>query len=667
MDQMKMQEKVEREVKMRSLKKLFSPINIGTMKVKNRIVMSPMVTRWVAEDGTFSPKQIDYYEARARGGVGLIISEFTIIDELFPYHWTTPGLWDDKFIPSFRKFVGAIHAHGAKVAPQICHPGPESLSFLKGVQPVGPSPVVCKTTRQVCHELTTGEIEPIMTKYGEAARRAREAGCDAIELHAAHAYGLAGSFLSPLRNKRTDAYGGSVDGRLKFIVEIIKSIRARAGHDFPIILRISGDELIPGGRNLSETQYIAPILVKEGVNAFHISAGVVPELFWRQLPPTGTELGLNVPFSAAVKEVVDVPVIVVGRINDPRLAEYILDRGQADLVAMGRALLADPELPKKASEGRFEDIAPCTGCGVGCLGNLVTGGPLTCVINPALGREKELAITPAARPKKVLVAGGGPGGLEAACIAALRGHQVTLFEKEAHLGGQYNLAAVPPLKQELSLLVKYLSVQVEKAGVRVELNSEVTAELVEKLKPDVVIVATGGTALVPALPGVNGKMVVTAHDVLAGKVAIGPGNVLIVGGGMVGCEVADMLADQGDNQTLGCTAVTIVEMLPNIGLDMQPESRMLLMPRLRERGIRIITSATVKEILEDGVIFMKDGREEAIHEMNFIILAMGTKSFDELSGKIKDKVSEVYVIGDAKQPRKVLQAIAEGAEVGRKI
>ena len=394
---------------------------------------------------------------------------------------------------------------------------------------------------------------------------------------------------------------------------------------------------------------------------------MVDQLFWRILPPSGTPLGLNVPFSAAVKEVVDVPVIVVGRITDPLLAESILQRNQADLVAMGRALLADPEFPQKAAEGRFDDIAPCVGCCLGCLRTGVTTEPMTCVINPTVGREKEMIISPTAKPKKVMVVGGGPGGLESARVAALRGHQVTLYEKEAKLGGQYNLAIVPPMKQELSKTIKYLSKQVEKAGVEVRLNTEVTPGLVEEMKPDVVIVATGGVPLIPATPGVNGKKVVTAHDVLAGKVAIRHGNVLIVGGGMVGCEVADMLADLGDNQLAGGTRVTIVEMLHDIGLDVLPQPRMLLMPRLREKGVKVITSATVKEILDDGVVVTKDGQEEAVHGTDWIILAMGAKSVDELSDKIRDRVDEVYVIGDAKEPRRALEAIAEGAEVGRRV
>jgi NAD(H)-dependent 7beta-hydroxy-3-oxo-delta4-cholenoic acid oxidoreductase len=610
---------------------------------------------------------IDYLEARARGGVGLIIFETVTVDERFPYIMQSVGLWDDSLIPGFKRFVDAIHAHGAKLAPQISHPGPESFSFIKGIQPVGPSPALCKTSGQVCRELAIEEIAPIVEQYGEAARRARDAGCDAIELHAAHSYMLAGSFLSPLRNKRIDSYGGTIDGRLRFLLEVLGSVKAKAGPDFPVILRISGDEYLPGGRTLEDTLYIAPKLVEAGVDAFEISGGVQPELTWRVIPPTGTPLGLNVPAAAAVKQVVDVPVMVVGRINNPLLAEDILQKGHADITVMGRALLADPELPNKAAEGRFDDIAPCAACGLGCVGEQMKMRPMTCVINPSVGREKEMPLVPAARSKTVLIAGGGPGGLEAARVAAVRGHQVTLCEKGAKLGGQLNAAAMAPTKQEISLWIQYLVAQVEKAGVRVELNQEVTAQLIEERKPDVVVVATGGEWLVPPIPGLDREKVIDGSDVLQGKVNPRRAKVLVIGGGSTGCEVADAIAGHGDNPLDAESAVTIVEMLPGLALDAVPATRMLLLQRLRERGVKSITSATVKEISDAGVVFARDGQEETIRGMDHIVLACGTRPADYLSDKIRDKVPEVHVIGQAKQECRALEAISEGAEVGRAI
>jgi len=652
---------------MKRLEKLFSPIRIGTMTVKNRIAMAPMTTNWAPADGTVPDKMTDYLAARAAGGVGLIIFETVTIDERFPYIMQSIGLWHDDLIPSFKRLADALHAHGAKLAPQISHPGPESFSFLRGIQPVGPTPVLCKGTGQVCRELTVEEIGEIVGQYGEAARRARAAGCDAVEVHAAHDYMLAGSFLSPLRNRRTDAYGGRIEGRLRFLLEVVARIKARAGRDFPVILRISGDEYLPGGRTLNDTLYIAPQLVEAGVDAFEVSGGVQPELTWRILPPMGSPLGLNVAAAAALKQVVSVPVLVVGRINSPQFAEDILERGHADMTVMGRALLADPELPNKAAAGRFDDIAPCTACSLGCIGEQMKMRSMTCVVNPTLGREKEMALVPAHKPRRVLVAGGGPGGMEAARVAAVRGHEVTLCEKAGKLGGQLNLAATVPTKQEICVWIQYLAAQVQKSGVRVELNKEVTAALVDEMRPDVVIVATGGECLVPPIPGVDKAKVVHSSDILLGCVTPVRAKVLIIGGGSVACELADAIAGPGDNPLDADNTVMIVEMLSDIAQDEPPGARMMLMQRLREKGVTIVTSATVKAITDDGVVLVRNGQEEAIGGMDHIVLACGTRSVDRLRDELAGKAPEIHVIGDAKSPRRALEAIAEGAAAGRAI
>ncbi len=653
---------------MTAFPKLFSPTKIGSMVLKNRIVMSPMHTDFANIDGTISPKLKNYLVARAKGGAGLITMEIATIDGKSPYMPNTVGIWDNKFIPLFRELVDEVHSYDAKIVLQISHPGPESLApFFYNIQPMGPSPLMAETTKQMCREMTIEDIEKTIEQYGDAAKRAKEAGFDGMELHAAHAYMLIGSFLSALRNRRTDEYGGSIEGRLKFACEVIENIRTKAGKDFPLIMRISGDELVPGGRNIRETQYIVPLLAEAGVDAFHVSAGAMPQFSWRIMPPTGTPLGINVPLAAAIKKVVDVPVMAVGRINDPRVAENILQKGEADLTVMGRALIADPELPNKAFEGRFEDIVPCLACGNGCSGRKV-GTDLTCVVNPTVGKESEmLPLVPTESAKKVMVIGAGPGGLEAARVAALRGNQVTLYEKKHVIGGQFSLAAVPPMKQELTKLIRYLSIQIEKAGVKLQMNTEVTPQLVDEMKPDTVIVATGAESLVPNIPGIDGKRVVTAHAVLAGEVPLPRGKVLVIGGGLVGCEIAEYLATRGDNPIMGRTEVTIIEMLDEAGLDMSPEVRVLTMQKLRENGVRILTSTKVKEFLEDGVIVTRNDREETIGGMKRIVLAMGARPVDVLSEKLKDKISEVHVIGDAKQARRALEAIAEGAQIGREI
>jgi len=654
------------------MKHLFTPIAIGKMELKNRIVMPPIMgPGFATSDGQVSQTRISFHEAQAQGGVGLIITGGATVDPLIvgsPLHM---GLWDDRFIPGLKALADAVHAHGARLAPQIMHQGARRNPALAGVPAVGPSPIPTKEKwlKGVPAELTIEEIKALVEDFGHAAARAREAGCDAVELHAAHgSHNLVSAFMSPMCNKRCDAYGGSIEGRLRFPLEIIRRIKARAGADFPVIVRISGDEMTPGGRTLLETESIAPILVEAGADALHITGGSFPETSWWVMPPAGTPPGLNVDAASTIKKSVHVPIIVAGRIKDPILAEHIIASGKADLVAMGRALLADPALPEKAGKGRFDDIAPCIGCNLGCVGGARSYGTLTCLVNPALCREKKMTISRAERSKKVMIAGGGPGGLYAAWIACRRGHHVNLFEESPKLGGQFNLAAVPPLKQENSLLIAYLSGQVKKAGCEIHLNAQVTPARVKAFNPDVLIIATGGIPLIPEdIPGIQKECVVSAHEILAGKAAVDASNVLVIGGGEVGCEVADFLAEPEDNLITGPVSVTIVEMSATIAGEMQPESRYLLLQNLRRKGVNWMTRARVTEILDDGIQFIRDGREEALHHMECIVLALGSRAADDLNRMLQDGPPEQYVIGDAKAPRTALEAISEAFAVAREI
>ncbi len=648
---------------MKEIKYLFIPIKVGSVEIKNRIAMAPTGSNLASPEGDITPKQIGYYEARARGGVGLIIVEDTTIGPNYIHN--TTSLADDRFIPGWKKLTKTVHAYGAKIMPQIFHPAFNAPSARNsGMQPVSASPIPSRMLREIPRELTLDEIKKIIRQFGETALRAQEGGCDGIQLHCAHMHHLLGSFVTPYYNKRTDSYGGSLEGRWRLPLEIIRHIRSNVGSGFAVLIRISGNEYLPGGRTLDESVYMAPILEEAGADAIHISGGTSTQT-WIGIPPTGSPQASNADAAAAVKRAVHVPVICVGRITTPWAAENVLATGKADMVAMARALIADPDWPHKAAKGNWQDIVPCMG-DTQCLVSVATGHNIRCSINASSGQEEEAALVPAENPKTVMVVGGGPAGLEAARVAALRGHRVTLMEKGPKLGGQLLLATFPPMKQEYACAVQYLSTQAYKAGVKVELNTQVTPDLIDKLKPDVVIIATGSVPLIPEIPGTDGKNVVTAWDVLSGRVFPGP-NAAVIGGGKVGCETADYLAHIVDDLQPGANRVTIIEMLDNIVLDDFSPWRSVLIQRLKSKGVKIITQAKVTEILPDGVKYLKDAHEETLRGINHIVLAMGTQSDHRLTEQLKGSPIPTLVIGDAKEPHTALEAIAEGWKIGKKI
>jgi 2,4-dienoyl-CoA reductase-like NADH-dependent reductase (Old Yellow Enzyme family)/thioredoxin reductase len=652
-------------------KKLFSPVNIGTIQVKNRIVMPAMVTSQATPDGMVTERHIGWYEARAKGGVGLIIIEFTSVAKRGQTGANMLGIWDDKFIPGLRRLVERIHAYDTKVFLQLSHGGRQtSREFNGGQLPVAPSAIVSSVmdnekkqrndnTHEIPNELSVEEIEKITGQFAEAGSRAKQAGFDGVEIHGAHGY-LIGQFMSPYSNKRHDEYGGDLTARMEFPLEVVRAVRSEVGTDFPIGFRCSGNEHVPDGITMEDTKRIAPMLEAAGVNCLHISAGVY-ESFWSMIPPYGTTEGFHANEDAAIKQTVSIPVITVGRIKSPEIAEKILQHGKADLVALGRQLICDPDWPVKVATGNFGEIRPCIGCTQGCINRQnVEGKPASCTYNTAAGIENEAEILSTKNPKNVLVIGGGPGGLEAARVAAVRGHHVTLFEKTGKLGGRFNLACVAPFKQEFTLAIKWLVGQVNKLGVHIELGREVTPELVSEIKPDIVIIATGAATKRPEIPGMDKEGVVIADDILAGKVAMG-NKVVILGGGGIGCEVADFIVPRGKD-------VTIVEMMPEIGVGtgIPLIVAQLLIPRLKHYGVKMMTCATVQEVIDNGVIVNLDGKEEKIIG-DQIIVAMGAKPINELADSLKNKVPEVYVIGDAKEPRTMFEATHEGAEIARMI
>lgn len=479
--------------------KLFQPVRIGGMEVRNRLVMSPMTTGYAGADQLPSRKLIDYLVARAAGGVGLITLEACVVDARHrevPHSMHFAG---DEVIEPHRALVDAVHRHGARIQPQLVHAGPDALTpQIEGIPSVGPSVIPSYLTGTPSRPLAAEELPVIAAQYAAAVRRIRAAGYDGVELHAAHGYMLLGSFLSPWRNKRSDEYGARRrEDRLRFLLQVLAAIRGEVGREFPLTLRISGYERVAGGRSIDDTARIAPILEAAGVDAFHVSGGVIDRL--TTMIVTGARWGAahNLAAARAVRQVVGVPVIAVGRIHDVAAAEAIVQCGDADLVAMGRPLLADPDLAAKAQTPRGARIRPCISC-ENCVDSMERS-TLNCAVNALCGREGEIDLQSRVAARDVVVVGGGPGGLEAARLAAQRGHRVTLFERERFLGGAMLLAAT--VHPENRPFLDFLLSEVSRLGVRVRTGSAVTADQVVGMRPDAVIVATGGRLVVPRIPG----------------------------------------------------------------------------------------------------------------------------------------------------------------------
>jgi len=644
--------------------KLLSPIKIGGLELKNRMVMAPMVTNYCTREGFVTQRVKDYYEERAKGGVALIIVEAGSIS--YPFGLTTAkqiGLYDDRQISGLKELVEVIHKHGCKVAFQLHHAGHRSTRNITGHQPVSASEIQTKGRwaqwigGEPPRALTTSEAEELVEAYASGAARAKTAGADAVEIHGGHGY-LILNFLSPLYNKRTDKYGGGVEGRTRFTREIVQLIKQKVGRDFPVICRISAEESVEGGLVLEEAKVICSILEKAGVDAFDVTSGS-HDRYQEVVPPADFAPGWRVYMAEGIKQVVGVPVMAIGRIQSPELAEDILREGKADLIGLGRALLCDPEFPSKLAQGKADEIRQCIACNQGCIDRLRVfdlegNGLLTCLYNPMVGHEREFALKPAEVKKRVVVIGGGAAGMEAAVIAAERGHEVTLFEKENVLGGQIRVAVIPPHKDEVSNVTRYLESQLAKLGVKVELGRAATPEIVAQLKPDVVILAAGGMPIVPAIPGVNRGNVVTAWDVLNGKET---GNrVVVVGGGMVGCETADFLAEQGKK-------VTVVEMLPAIAQDMEFVRRGMLLDRFAEYPVEVKTNAEIREIVADGVI---TGDGEKI-TADTVVLALGVIANRELELPLSRKSWALYCVGDCDTPGNIMTGVHRAFHLARQL
>jgi 2,4-dienoyl-CoA reductase-like NADH-dependent reductase (Old Yellow Enzyme family)/thioredoxin reductase len=623
------------------------------MVLSNRAVMAPMGTNLGNPDGSVSEANLAYMRRRARGKPGLIITEISAVHPSGLVAPTELGAYDDGFIPGLAKLVTAAHAAGSKVALQLHHGGRESLYLLKQKKAIAPSPIRSLVFGLTPREISRDEIQEVIAAFGSAAFRAREAGFDAVEVHGAHGY-LLTQFLSSLSNQRQDEYGGNLGNRSRFIIEVLQEVRRRVGPDFPVSLRLSVEECISGGYGIEEIRSLLPHLVKAGADIIHASLGTHGSPGGITSAPAEFEPGFNVWRAKKVKEIVPIPVIAVGRFSDPALADDVIGRGDADLVAFGRQFLADPDFLLKTEEGRPEEICKCIACNQGCIERLILGeGNIRCAINPETGQETIYPLGPAPVSRRVWVVGGGPAGLTAAYEAARLGHQVVLFEKENNLGGQVLLACLPPFKLIYKEWISWLAAQVKKMGVSVQTETPVTHRMMKEGNPEAVIIAVGGEKVIPAIDGIDLPLVSDAWQILSGAVAP-RAHALVIGGGLIGMETADFLTQKG-------AQVTLVEALKRSPVLKITSHGFMLHTRLREKNCRLLFNTVVKRISENSVTIVSGGEEQTLSPVDQVIIAVGLKARDDWQEILRAKGIRHWLIGDASQPRRILEATEEGA------
>lgn len=675
------------------MKKLYTPGTIGTLEIKNRIVMAPMVDGY-SEKGAPTERSLEYYRVRAAGGVGLIIVGNIHVDPAHRHVMPGFNLYEDSFIEKLRPLVNVIHEGGAKAFAQLIHQGryAKTRDYIDGVQAVAPSAIFTRMTGETPRELTVGEILYLENAFAEAARRAVEAGFDGIEICANSGY-LFGQFLSPLTNIRADQYGGNLENRTRFLAETIAAVREKVGKDVPVTVRIGGSDFVAGSNTNKEACQISVMMEQAGVDAISVTGG------WHEsgVPQVTMDLphGIYSYLGRNIRRYVNVPVMMSNRM-DVKTAEELIERKDVDFAVFGRPMLADPEFPRKASEGRLEDIRPCLGCNQGCLDHSMSGKSIQCLCNAECGRESSLMDDEGRLPtekkaghvKKILVIGAGVAGMEFSRTAAMRGHSVVIWEKETCCGGQLNLAAAPPARHDFIYLTEYLRTACIKAGVEFCFGKQADAQsILKEVKQnhfDHVVIATGAAPQVPRIPSDAGAYVVQAWDVLKGNVQTGT-EVVVVGGGAVGIETAILLGEDGtltpealrfltlyqaeSQETLcgmlnsGSRNITIVEMIDKAGKDIGKTTRWIMMDRLRKLGIRIYTSTCLEEIKKDRVVV---NGPDGIRELpaDTVVLAIGSKSESGLYGQIKNEFHEVSVIGDAVTPRKAMDAVREAYDLG---
>lgn len=631
---------------------LFSPAKIGTLEIKNRVCKAPQSTGFSNMDGSVTERLIRHYRELAKGGAGLIIVEYAYVDKIASKSAHCQlGIADKEHIPGLGWLADVIKDNGARAGIQIEHCGRQK--FLGTKPMVAPSripwPNLYATYGTVPDELTIEEIAEIVEAFGDAALRAKHAGYDLVEIHGAHGY-LITNFLSPHTNKRNDFYGGSLENRMRILVQIVKNVRCKIGPNFPLTVRLSGTDYEPDGLTIEDTVQISKCMESIGIDAIHVSGGD-HHMMIHQVTPMALPVCYNTWAAAEIKKHVTIPVIASGSITLPEYAEEIIASGKGDFVGLGRPLLADQYWPAKAEANHPEDIRPCIRCNEGCLERtffLYKG--ITCAVNPTIGREDDLRITPALQKKKVVVVGGGPAGIEASRVSALRGHDVTLFEKRK-LGGYLHEASVPDFKADIRPLMQSLITQVEKLGVKV-IAEEGTAEKVIATGCDAVILAVGAVPIQLKIPGANKKHVLNALDVLSGKATTGE-NVVVIGGGLIGSETAIDLVEHGHN-------VTVVEMLDEIMSDVAITDKLAYFDRIAKTDLKILTSHRVVEITDDGVMVAGLKNDALAIPCDTVLVAVGLTPQSTLYSQLQDADFKVYKIGDYVKAGKIFDAIHTG-------
>lgn len=639
-----------------SYKKLFESGKIGNLKLKNRIVMPAMGTSLATSTGEASDEIIKYYEERAKGGCGLIITEITRIDNETGVG--TPNQLcaiEGKHIPRLERLARAVHRHDTKVFLQLHHPGRQSHSrLIDGRQIAAPSPITCKTIGEEPREMTTEEVEGLVKKFVIGAKIAQTAGIDGVELHGAHGY-LIGQFMSPLTNIRTDKYGGNFDNRMRFLTEIVMGIKHICGPKFPISVRIDGDEFVPGGITLEEAIKMAKHLESIGVDAINVSSGTY-ESAVTIIEPISYEEGWKRHLAQGIKDNVKIPVIACNAIKTPAIAEKLLEEGNCDFIAVGRGQLADPEWGKKAMEGREKEIRPCIAC-LHCIEQVMNGTTIECAVNPRLGYENEYrSYEKDGNGRTVVVIGGGPAGMEAARVLAEREFKVVLFEKKDNLGGSVYLGSKPPCKDRLKTLVDNMEYQIRQLGVDIRLGSEPTIEEIKELNPYSVFVAIGGENIVPELPGIHGENVILATDVLDKEIDIRNKKIVVVGSGMTGLETAEYLAEKANE-------VKVVEMLNEIGPGIHAPVLYDINTRLKKYGVETIPCRQLIGI-EDGKVNLlnTNNNEKVTMESEYVVLSLGVASVEnsEFVKDIEENFDNVRILGDSSKPGKISNATQTG-------